>query len=621
MPFANKYFFSHVATMNSKVTVGSPIGLPVATPISTLIGMLLVVPLFLVFNPVFAQETQVVDPLSDYSYLWEKPKKSKKEKAKKPEKVVDQNKSATSTTPAKADTLVTPTNQPVSLPQAAVDSAFTTEPAAVDTSVVKSDSLRTTPQVVQPRAEPQVEPQVEPENEEDDENEIREPREKREIAPIAEDFRAGLPEGESKGSFTGGVTYTKIGDENFVGLVLSPEFKIWKIGLGLNVPILYGLESQAVRTEMFEGGVGVARLIRYVRLGSQKRDPIYIRVGELNNTMIGFGGLVNNYTNTTSYEKRKMGIHYDMNFKGLVGLEGMYSDFDATSLNLLAVRPYVRPLAWTIIPIVRTLEIGATYISDNDQTRRPASDSTFVVNQFTVDGVGAIGLDAGINLLRVPFIQIDAFFSYGKLDVATTALTDSIAVIEAAQGEPINFTNGSGISGGINFRFNFIADILSTDMRIERLTYTANYIPQFFDASYELNKDARLLSLASADKMSGIYGSLTGHIVQKVQLGGSLLLPDEISETAPAVLRLNADLERLGDKVSLHGSYIKGNLSNLSDAFKLDENSLAKLRFIYHMNKFLAVGVDYFWAFAPAEDGSYKATSYVSPYFGVSIQF
>ncbi|CAN0169219.1 unnamed protein product, partial [Chrysoparadoxa australica] len=117
------------------------------------------------------------------------------------------------------------------------------------------------------------------------------------------------------------------------------------------------------------------------------------------------------------------------------------------------------------------------------------------------------------------------------------------------------------------------------------------------------------------------YGSLQGHILPKVQLGGSLMIPDEISEEAPAVVRLNADLERLADKVSLHASYIKGNLATLKDAFIFDENSLAKIRFIYHMNKFLAVGMDYYWAFAPADDGSYKATRYISPYFGLSIAF
>ncbi|CAD5246733.1 MULTISPECIES: hypothetical protein [unclassified Imperialibacter] len=567
---------------------------------------LLVASFFLsVAAPVVAQEQEAEDPFADYSYLWENTKKKKKKKDKKAEKV-DQPTVA-------ADTLTAPVPvvDTLTLPTQPLDSITPVTTYQADT-IPATDSLQAPIEEEKFESEPEEEKKI---------KEPKEEREKREVEPVPEDFRAGPPDSESGGSFTGGVTYTKIGDENFVGLVLAPEFKIWKIGLGLNVPVLYGLESQAIRTEIFEGGIGAARLIRYIRYGSQKRDPVYVRVGELNNTMIGFGGLINNYTNTTSYEKRKLGLHYDLNFKGLFGLEGMYSDFDPASLNLLAVRPYVRPMAWTIIPIVRTLEIGATVIKDKDQTQRPTSDSTFVVNQFTADGVGAFGLDAGINLLRIPFIQIDAFVNYSRLNVGTAALTDSIATIYASQGDTREFTDGHGISGGINFRFNFIADLLSTDMRIERLTYTDNYLPQFFDASYELNKDARLLSLANAGKMSGIYGSLTGHILQKVQLGGSILLPDDVSETAPAVVRLNADVDRLGDKVSIHGSYVKGNLSTLKDAFKLDERSLVKVRFIYHLNRFLAAGVDYYWAFAPTADGSYKATQYFSPYFGVSIKF
>lgn len=183
------------------------------------------------------------------------------------------------------------------------------------------------------------------------------------------------------------------------------------------------------------------------------------------------------------------------------------------------------------------------------------------------------------------------------------------------------FQDGTGASVGVNFRFHFIADLLSTDIRIERLNYSDHYLPQFFDATYEINKDAKIYALGAAEKMSGFYGSLTGHILKKVQLGGSLMIPDDITEATPATVRVNADLDRLADKFSFHGSYIKGNLTDLGDTFKFDERSLAKLRVVYHLNKFLAAGFDYYWAFTPTADGGYKATKYVSPYFGLSIQF
>lgn len=590
--------------------------------------------LFLFFSvPAIAQETEE-DPYSDYSYLWDDTKAKEKE-AK--EKAKEEKKRQKELKKMRKQGLV-----PENSPQTASDTLKKDRPDYEAT--LAQDSLQTAPppqdtisnvsqEPVEVPADTLIEPETEisPINEDPDEiveeNDTYEEeviKEKKSIsgAPV-EDFRSGMQESEG-GSFNGGFTFTVIDDQYYAGLVLNPEFKIGKVGVGLNVPVLYGLEDKSIRTEIFKDGVGPARLITYIRYGVQKRDPVYVKVGQLNNTMIGFGGLINNYTNTTSFEKRKVGLHYDFNIKGLAGIDGLYSDFSPESLNLLAVRPYIRPLAWTGIPVAKTIEFGATFIKDRDQTALGISDSTYTYS-FTKDGIGAFGLDAGLTLLRVPFIQIDLFASYSKLDVSSPALTDVLETSFLANNEPSamsdGFQNGTGASVGMNFRFHFIADVISTDVRIERLSYSDHYMPQLFDATYEMNKDARLLTLGGAEKMSGIYGSLSGHILQKVRIGGSLMLPDEISETSPATVRVSADIERLADKFTLNASYIKGNLITLEDAFVFDERSLAKIRFVYHLNKFLVAGVDYYWAFTPTADGSYEATKYISPYVGVSIAF
>jgi hypothetical protein len=339
------------------------------------------------------------------------------------------------------------------------------------------------------------------EEEPDTEKPKKEKKERKELRgePV-DDFRTGMGAMNSGSSINGGFTLTEIGGQYYAGLTLSPELSIWKIGLGLNIPVLFNIEDYTFRDEIYKDGIGAARLISYIRYGVQKKDPVYVRVGQLNNLMIGFGGLINNYTNSTSFEKRKVGIHYDVNFRGLVGIEGMYSDFDPGSLNLLAVRPYVRPLSFTGIPIIKTLEIGSTILRDNDQTKIPLSDSTFTTYNFTENSLGAFGIDAGITLLRIPFIQIDAFINYSKLNIGPGGLQDSVANATFPDTPTMEdgYEDGSGFSYGVNFRFNFIADLLSTDVRIERLNYTEHYLPQFFDAMYELNKDAKIYSLISA---------------------------------------------------------------------------------------------------------------------------
>ena len=581
------------------------------------LGFLIVLIAFLNVIPAFAQEPPakeptVEDPFSDYSHLWEDSKKKKKKKKSKKSK----------------EQVSLPQTMPVdSLPK--LDSLNQQTDPKTETENIEQKPE--TQNVSTPASTPSNPPQQTADTPTDADQtatdvgkDLLESQLSNEL-PL-DDFRKGLPFGGGKNSFEGGITYANIGGESYVGMSLSPEFKIGKVGVGLNVPILYGLDSKSFRTEIFKDGVGAARLVRYIRYGTQKQDPVYVKVGELNNLMIGYGSLINNYTNSTSYEKRKVGLHYDINFEGMAGIEGMYSDFDPSGLNLFVLRPYVRPFSKMPIPIVKTFEIGATFIKDKDQTKRPTSDSTFVTNAFTKPGIGAFGIDAGVTLLRVPFVQIDAFMSYAKLKTSSKVLTDSLTVIyNSTTNEPAllsdGFEDASGFSYGVNFRLHFIADVFSTDVRIERLTYGEHYLPQFFDATYELGKDSKILSLANASKTAGIYGSLSGHILQKVIIGGSLMIPDDVSETSPATVRVHADMERLADKFSLHGSYIKGGLSDLGDAFSFDDRSLAKLRVVYHLNKYLATGLDYYWAFAQVSDGSYKATKFVSPYFGLSVQF
>lgn len=585
-----------------------------------------------------AQESSEENEYSDYSYLWEDTKKDKKKKKK--------NKKNTNTTEdTKIETpIINPdTLETVTKPLAPTDSIPLDDTSSYDTKdSIQSEEVTTYQDIDSVQYETYEDIKTETEilnldsinqvqnledsvkkaerlQKRDDRNEKNKDKEPR------EDFRAGLPSSQSGSSINAGFNYTIIDGKSYAGLTIAPELNLGKVGIGLDVPILYGLDDQKIRTEMFEDGVGFLRLIRYIRVGRQKVDPVYVKVGTLSNTMIGYGGLINNYANSTSYEKRKIGLHYDVNYKGIAGIEGMYSDFDIASLNLLAVRPYVRPLSWTGIPIIRSLEIGGSIIRDNDQTTLFSENELNQTYKFTEEGIGAYGFDMGLTLLKVPFIQIDLFANYSFLDVQTTALNDSIDAINTtvlldSTSTTVDFKNGNGGSVGFNFRFHFIADLLSTDIRIERLSYSNNYLPQFFDASYEINKDSRILSLANAQKTAGTYGSITGHILQKLTIGGSLLYPDNISETAPAVISLNADVDRLADKFSIHGRYYKGNLDSLEDAFKFDERSLAKVRFVYHINRFIVAGVDYFWAFTPTDDG-FTTTQYISPYFGMSIQF
>ena len=434
---------------------------------------------------------------------------------------------------------------------------------------------------------------------------------------------------DSSSMFSSAFGFTQIGDQQYVGMRLQPELAFGKLGLGLDIPLLFNIEDGSLRTEEFERGVGALRLIRYLRYGVKKRDPFYIRMGDITGAYLGYGILMNNYTNAVSFERRKLGLNFDVRIAGIFGVEGIYSDVNVSSLNLLGIRPYVRPFAKTPIPVVRSLEFGGSYVTDRDQTSQvELTDEETIVRNKTVffdQGMSAWSADMGVTFLKIPFITVMGAVQYAKLlrnnSDSLATYFDTQITSGAADGTPLadGYQQGDGLSIGINAKMNFIGNLLNVDARIDRLWYSDHFLPQFFDASYEMNKDLRMISLGTAEKMQGIYGVLSATALDKVRVSGSLLMPDEVSEESPAMLQLNAELINMFDHLTLTVSYIKTGLVNLEDITTLDDRSLARVRGTYQINKFLMIGADYRWTYSLQESGDFKADHFFMPYFGLNF--
>ncbi len=398
---------------------------------------------------------------------------------------------------------------------------------------------------------------------------------------------------------------TQIGGENYVGLRLQPEFRISKIGFGLDIPIQFNIDTKKFRDEEFKGGIEIVRMIRYFSYGKKKADQIYVRAGDLTGVSLGYGALINNYSNSPSFEFRKFGLNVDLNYKGLVGVEALYSDIN--DVNLLGVRPYIRPLRKTIIPIVKSLEFGVSFVVDKGKN----ADSTGVFLQQ--DGMRASSFDAGVTFLNTGFIKL---VGYGQISKLKRLKSDSLDTILSAT--TLTYEEGDGTSVGLSGNMRLGGAVIA-NARIERLWYKNFYLPQFFDAIYEINKDAKIFALSSAKEQNGIYGNLGIMIFNKFHVNGALLLPDNISAESPALVQVGLEAAKLADKFTISGNYIKGGLTTLSDAFTLDQNSLANVNFVYQLAPFFYVGVDYKWTFAKLENGSIEATDYVRPFFGLSF--
>lgn len=446
-----------------------------------------------------------------------------------------------------------------------------------------------------------------------------------EISAEEFDMTQTMDESNTLGAYFG---YTNVGGESFIGLNFMPELQFGKLGIGLDIPLQFNVKDYSLRTDEFKDGVAWLRIIRYLSWGLKKQDPLYVKVGNLTGSYLGYGMLINNYSNSISMDKRKIGVDLDYCYKDFLGVEIMYSDVDTRSLNLLGIRPYVKPLAFTGIPIIKTLDVGVQFVTDRDNTGSMLStDPTSNNNRYVgSSGVTGLGVDMGVLLVNVPGVRLVAFASGATLlksknSTFQAMLNDSISngTNTTFKDAATNYDNGYGISTGLDFKLKFLGNLFRIDSRIERLWYTNYFTPQFFNVTYEMNKDARIMSNVSAKAQKGIFGEFGVSVLDKIRVGGGLMLPDAIGVGNPAMIHATLDASKISNTILLQGEYIKGGLTNLNDALKLDERSLLSVRAGYVIAKIFNVGVNYHWTWAANANGLFEPTSYWEPYVGMKF--
>lgn len=443
------------------------------------------------------------------------------------------------------------------------------------------------------------------------------------------DMGGMMQKANSLGAYFG---YTNIGGESVIGFRVQPDLQIGKLGIGLDIPVQFSITNKKFRTEEFKDGVGLLRMIRFLSWGTKKQDDYYFKVGDLTGSFLGYGMLINNYSNSISVDKRKIGVDLDFCFGKMWGIEVLYSDVDVRSLNLLGIRPYIRPLGRSGIPIIKTFDIGVQYVTDRDRTGSMLStDLTSNHNTFIgTGGVNAEALDMGVTLLNMPMIRVQAFGSAARLErnkssKLSQTLHDSINNGGNAQYimDVQNYEKdgaGYGLSAGLDFKFKFLGNVLRLDARAERLWYTDNFIPHFFDVSYEMNKDARIMEAVTSKAQKGYYAELGLMVLSKIMVSGGLLMPDDMGPNNPALLRLVLDGSQISKAIVLEGEYVKGGLTSFNDVITLDERSLVSVRAAYKLLNMFCVGVDYNWTWVNV-GGKFKPSSYFAPYVGVKLAF
>ncbi|GIS54141.1 hypothetical protein Ct9H90mP29_11830 [bacterium] len=85
-------------------------------------------------------------------------------------------------------------------------------------------------------------------------------------------------------------------------LALRPEINIWKVGIGLDL-VLYVDNEGNMRNEEWDiendPGLLLDKIL-YVRYG-RVTDPVWIKYGSIEGKTMGYGGLMNSYSNMMEF--------------------------------------------------------------------------------------------------------------------------------------------------------------------------------------------------------------------------------------------------------------------------------------------------------------------------------
>jgi hypothetical protein len=398
---------------------------------------------------------------------------------------------------------------------------------------------------------------------------------------------------------TGGVGMTIIDGTPYYLFRLFPELSFGKVGIGLDVNIRVG-EDGKVRSGDFKDFYSYLRLIRYVRYGN-KNDPFYARLGTLDYSRIGHGFIMYMYRNSASYDLRKVGVEFDVDFQK-VGFESMYSDVGSGSL--LGLRGYVRPLQFTdaaSIPVIGGLETGATLASDfNTNANRTWGDSVGTTRLAEGGGsLSIVGFDVGLPLLSHEIIRSTLYADYAKI-----------------------ISYGSGAAVGLSLGLRGLG-IFTVDAKYERRHVGDQFLPSYFDAFYERDRyqvldTNRFMSkaqlLKNAPSYDGYFGEVFISILNTFNVIGGYQSPVGVRNAGSLHMELQTSAALPG--ILLAGGYDKKNIGSI---FKLDSNSLLYAQVGYKPVPYLVVSTLYQWTWTEVLDAKsgnvvgYEAQKRIEP--------
>lgn len=396
------------------------------------------------------------------------------------------------------------------------------------------------------------------------------------LAMLAAQDMSQIGAGEDKNVFEGGLGVASIDGKTYTTFTLSPEFSFGKFGVGLNLELMFDNEGGfEFRDDMYDDGAGWLRVIRYVRYG-RKGDEMYARLGTIDNGLLGNGFLMFHYNNASNYDNRKIGLQFDYDFENF-GFESIYSNFGRP--EIFGLRGYYRPLTESDIPILNTLEIGTTVVTDS-YNKKFLGTSIEGDNVYEDDQLTAFGVDIGVKVLDYEYLKSKVYFDLGSIS-----------------------NHGSGSALGTSFIIPDVFGLLEFGAKYELRWLGDEFAPNLFNAGYEALRASHGVSsyLESIGSTSGHFSELALSLAKFVTVRGNYSKVH--GNAAGGVFFAEASIPEIS-AFEASATYSKIQLDSFDEAFTADERAVAEFNLGYQINSYLLFTTTYRhnWILVPDED-------------------
>ena len=389
-------------------------------------------------------------------------------------------------------------------------------------------------------------------------------------------------------------------------LSINPDFALGKFGIGLDLTFHFRFDDGNGDFDFREEDWTTSGdltfwdvylpIFRYIRYG-QKGDPLYGKIGSIEDGTLGNGFIMGNYSNSNFLpEQRMVGLAFDLdgnlfNFP-YMGIETFAGNL--AQMDVFGTRLYVRPLTSLDIPIIKELQIGTTAAFDREPdalyyfTQIPEDLST----QYQPKTVSIYGVD-----FKQPIISNN---------VISLALFGDVAFQKGSES-----TNTGGLLGFGGQLVSFI------NYGLNALILGDDFVPFYFDSVYDLYREAKYEIYDGSMNIDGYYGWLAslgftfldGMFVFNTSVDGAFEKRSDEPSTFPHIRSVLVVGEGLLPGIFFDVSYDKRYIDNWSDLIDRD-NAVIGASINYKTGP-AVITLGYNLRYVP-EDGSWDTTSKLS---------